>query len=72
MNQAFFSDDGLFGYYIFGEVVESYGFEYPNVSIVITNDSDDQSVVTPSGMSNTAYHSIQRIVPHIISWPTRS
>ena len=45
-------DDGLSGYYIFGEVLESSGFEYPNVSIVITNDSDDQSVVTPSGMSD--------------------
>ena len=44
-------DDGLSGYYIFGEVLESTGFEYPNVSIVITNDSDDQSVVTPAGMS---------------------
>ena len=46
-------DDGLCGYYIFGEVIESTGFEYPNVSIVITNDSDDQSVVTPSGTSLT-------------------
>lgn len=45
-------DDGLSGYYIFGEVLESTGFEYPNVSIVITNDSDDQSVVTPAGMSD--------------------
>jgi len=48
-----FPDDGLSGYYIFGEVLESHGFEYPNVSIVITNDSDDQSVVTPSVSPNT-------------------
>ena len=48
-------DDGLSGYYIFGEVLESTGFEYPNVSIVITNDSDDQSVVTPAGMSDIRF-----------------
>ena len=54
-------DDGLSGCYIFGEVLESTGFEYPNVSIVITNDSDDQSVVTPAGMSDKESQNIKSV-----------